>query len=394
MLGLVGIKNPLRNGVKRVVKDCQRAGINFKLLTGDNILTARVMASRSGILVAPDNQLGEIIQGEEFRNYSSEERMEKLDNIRVLAGANPFDKFLMVQSLKKKGRVVAYIGRGMGDVQAIREADVGLCFGTQGGAEILKACSAIVTQTKDFPLVIDILRWGRGFYDSIQTYTQFLITATLVDLVVDFVMSIFPSDPPDFDAVAVISSGKIPYPVFQLLWVKLILGFFAALSLIIKQPSEKLMSKPPRDRNKPLMNDIVLKNISAQAIYQIAVLLTIHFKGKSILKVDVNEKNTLIFNTYVLCQVFTVINARLFEEKKVFQEMHNKKCFWGIIGLIVLLQVMLVDVLMSLAGTARLDSRKWGICILIAAASTPISWLLKYITALRKIPFLKKSKTE
>ncbi|XP_071940559.1 calcium-transporting ATPase 12, plasma membrane-type-like isoform X1 [Coffea arabica] len=386
LLGLVGLKNPLRNGVKRVVKDCQRAGINLKLLTGDNILTATVVASRSGIL-EPDNQPGEIIEGEEFRNYTSEERIEKLDTIRVVAGATPFDKFLMVQSLKKKGNVVAYLGRGLGDVQALREADVGLCFGTQGGTEILKACSNIVIQKKDLSIVFDILRWGRGFYVSIQIYTQFLITATLVDLVVDFVMSIFPSDPPDFDAMAVISSGKIPYPVFQLLWVKLILGFFAAISLIIKQPSEELMSKPPRDRDEPLMNDVMQRSISAQAIYQIAVLLAIHFKGQSILKVNVNEKNTLIFTTYVLCQVSTVVNARLFEEKKIFQEMHNKKCFWGIIGFIVLLHGMLVEVLKNLAGTARLDSRQWGICFLIAAASTPISGLLKYATAMR-IPFL------
>ncbi|CDO99170.1 unnamed protein product [Coffea canephora] len=372
LLGLVGLKNPLRNGVKRVVKDCQRAGINLKLLTGDNILTATVVASRSGIL-EPNNQPGEIIEGEEFRNYTSEERIEKLDTIRVVAGATPFDKFLMVQSLKKKGNVVAYLGRGLGDVQALREADVGLCFGTQGGTEILKACSNIVIQKKDLSIVFDILRWGRGFYVSIQIYTQFLITATLVDLVVDFVMSIFPS--------------KIPYPVFQLLWVKLILGFFAAISLIIKQPSEELMSKPPRDRDEPLMNDVMQRSMSAQAIYQIAVLLAIHFKGQSILKVNVNEKNTLIFTTYVLCQVSTVVNARLFEEKKIFQEMHNKKCFWGIIGLIVLLQVMLVEVLKNLAGTAGLDCRQWGICILIATASTPLSWLLKYATAMR-IPFL------
>ncbi|XP_022846263.1 calcium-transporting ATPase 12, plasma membrane-type-like [Olea europaea var. sylvestris] len=122
---------------------------------------------------------GEVIDGEEFRKFSSEELMAKIENICVLPRATPDDKLLMVQSLKQKGHVVAFIGRGIGDAQALREANVGLCFGTQG-AEIVKACSAIVMSCKDFPFIIDILTCGRGIYDSVQIYTQFLLIASFV----------------------------------------------------------------------------------------------------------------------------------------------------------------------------------------------------------------------
>ncbi|CAI9118277.1 OLC1v1019820C1 [Oldenlandia corymbosa var. corymbosa] len=389
LLGLVGIKNPVRSGLRRVVRDCQRAGISIKLVTGDNILTAKAMAVRAGLL-EPDTQLGDIVEGKEFRDFTAEEQMEKVDQIRILAGATPFDKFLMVQSLKKKGRVVAYVGGGLSDVQALKEANVGLCFGTEGGAEILKASSDIVIKSKNLPSVIEILKWGRGFYDSIQTYIQFLLTATFVDLVVDFVMTIFPNGFTLFHAVAVISPGEVPIPVFQLLWVKLILGTVAALSVLIKQPSDDLMSKPARDQNEPLMTDDMQRNISAQALYQILVLLAIHFRGKSLLKLNHNVKNTVIFNTYVLCQVFTLINAKLYDRKNIFQEMHSKKWFWGIIGIIIILEVVMVEVWKSIAGTARLDARQWGLCIIMAAASTPISWLIKNISPM-KIPYLNSA---
>ncbi|CAI9106315.1 OLC1v1005444C1 [Oldenlandia corymbosa var. corymbosa] len=400
LLGIVGLKNPLRTGVKYVVKECQRAGINCKLITGDSILTARTAALRGGFL-EPDYQSGHIVEGEEFQNFNLEERMEKVDQIRVLAGATPYHKFLMVQSLKanNKERMVAYVGGGQGDAYAIKEADVGICFGTEGVPEILKAFSDIVIKKKDMNLspVIEILKWGRGFYDSIQTYTQFLITATFVDLVIDFVMTIFPNGFTLLYAVTDVTSGEVTIPVFQLLWVKLILGTVAALSVLMKQSSDNLMSKPVRGPNEPLMTDEMQRNISAQAVYQIIALLAIHFKGKSWLELNANEKNTVIFNTYVLCQVFTLINAKLYDRKNVFKAMQCKKRFWGIIVIIIILQVVMVEFWKSIAGTARLDSRQWGFCLFIAA-STPISLLLRYRCSM-KIPYLdfapaSKPKTE
>ncbi|CAI9090570.1 OLC1v1025372C1 [Oldenlandia corymbosa var. corymbosa] len=382
LIGLVGFDNLVRNEIATVVKDCQRAGINLKLVTGDSVLTAAALASRCGLL---QQQPGDVVEGKQFRRFTTEERLEKVDRIRVLAGATPSDKSLLVQTLKEKGRVVAYVGGSVSDAQAIKEANVGLCFGpaSEGRAEILKACSDIVIKDKKFLLVLEILKWGRGFYDSIQTYTQFLLTATSVDLVIDSAMTIFPNGfsfyhpVVEVSAQASVASGKLAIPVFQLLWVKFILGLVATLSVLIKQPSDDLMSEPPRDINEPLMTKNMLRNIIAQALYQIVVLLAIHFGGNSLLNLSYNEKTTLIFNTYVLCQVFMLMNAKLYDRKNIFQEMHSMKWFWGIIGFIIFLQVIMVEFWKSFAGTARLDSRQWGICFLIAAASTPISWLLR-----------------
>ncbi|CAK9165036.1 unnamed protein product [Ilex paraguariensis] len=295
LLSFVGLKNSLRYGVEDVVKDCRRAGVNIRIITENNIQTARAIATKCGI-VGANEKPGEVAEGVEFQNYTQEERMKKVLNISVMARASPQDKLLIVQCLKQKGHVVAVVGCGIRDVQALREADVGLCLGTQG-ADIAKACSDIVIQHEDLASVINILRWGRGIFESVQIYIQLLLIASFVALVTDFVMAISTGEPSNIDAMALLSVGKVPYPTLQLMWVKLIMDTLVALAVTIKQPAEELVNRPPRGRNAPLMTNIMLGNIMVQALYQIAILLTIHFKGKSIFNVNPNAKGTMILNT-------------------------------------------------------------------------------------------------
>ncbi|CAK9165042.1 unnamed protein product [Ilex paraguariensis] len=156
-----------------------------------------------------------------------------------------------------------------------------------------------------------------------------------------------------------------------------------ALAVIMKQPAEELMNRPPRGRNGPLMTNIMLGNIMVQALYQIAILLTIHLKGKSIFNVDPNANGTFILNTYVLCQIFTIFNV----EKNVFQDIRKKKLFWGIIGIIIILQVLMVEVLDRFADTARLDWGRWGTSFALAAVAWPISWIVTCISELEAAIF-------
>ncbi|CAL5395393.1 unnamed protein product [Camellia sinensis] len=132
LLGLVGIKDPCRFGVQKAVKACQCAGVNIKMITGDNVFTARAIATECGILRPNQDLNGAVVEGEEFRNYTPEERLEKVDKICVMARSSPFDKLLMVQCLKQRGHVVAVTGDGTNDAPALKEADIGLSMGIQG----------------------------------------------------------------------------------------------------------------------------------------------------------------------------------------------------------------------------------------------------------------------
>ena len=364
LLGLVGLKDPCRPNVRRAVEACRDAGVNVKMITGDNIFTAKAIAMECGILKPDEDFNNAVVEGVTFRNYSQKERMDKIDVIRVMARSSPFDKLLMVQSLKKKGHVVAVTGDGTNDAPALKEADIGLSMGIQG-TEVAKESSDIVILDDNFASVVTVLKWGRCVYNNLQKFIQFQLTINVAALGINF--------------VAAIASGKVPLTAVQLLWVNLIQDTFAALALATEQPTNDLLSKPPVGRSKPLITNIMWRNLISQALFQISVLLILQYKGRSIFGINEKVNNTLIFNTFVLCQVFNEFNARNMDKKNkfFFKGLLKNRLFMGIIGITIALQVMMVEFLKKFANTERLDWGQWGVCVGLAALSWPIDWLVK-----------------
>ena len=134
------------------MEDCQNAGVNIKMITRDNVFTAKAIATECGILRFDQDMSGALVEGIEFRNYTPKERMEKVDKICVVARSSPFDKLLMVECLKQKSHVVAVTGDGTNDAPALKEADVGLSMGIQG-TEVAKESSDIVILDDNFASV-------------------------------------------------------------------------------------------------------------------------------------------------------------------------------------------------------------------------------------------------
>ncbi|CAJ1936797.1 unnamed protein product [Sphenostylis stenocarpa] len=365
LLGILGLKDPCRPGVQAAVESCKKAGVKIKMITGDNVHTARAIASECGIL-DPNDELDEeaVVEGFQFRNYSPVERMDKIDRIRVMARSSPFDKLLMVQCLKHKGHVVAVTGDGTNDAPALKEADIGLSMGLQG-TEVAKESSDIVILDDNFSSVVTVLRWGRCVYTNIQKFIQFQLTVNIAALVINF--------------VAAVSSGKVPLTAVQLLWVNLIMDTLGALALATELPTKDLMKKPPVGRVEPLITRVMWRNLISQALYQVLVLLILEFKGRSIFDVSEKVKNTLIFNAFVLCQVFNEFNARKLEKKNIFEGLGKNKLFIVIVGLTVALQIVLVEFLRKFATTERLTWEQWGVCVGIGVLSWPIGVLVKCI---------------
>ncbi|KAK7285291.1 hypothetical protein RJT34_20057 [Clitoria ternatea] len=376
LLGIVGLKDPCRPDVKKAVETCKLAGVEIKMITGDNIFTAKAIATECGILdIDSPLKAGEVVEGVEFRNYTEEDRMKKVEGIRVMARSSPLDKHLMVQCLKKKGHVVAVTGDGTNDAPALKEADIGLSMGIQG-TEVAKESSDIVILDDNFSSVATVLRWGRCVYTNIQKFIQFQLTVNVAALVINF--------------IAAVSSGDVPLTTVQLLWVNLIMDTLGALALATERPTEELMQKPPVGRTEPLITRIMWRNLLAQALYQIAVLLVLQFNGKSIFNVNEKVRDTLIFNTFVLCQVFNEFSSRSMEKLNVFQGIHKNHLFLGIVGITIVLQVVMVELLRKFADTERLTWEQWGICVAIAAVSWPIAWFVKLIPISDK-PFLSSN---
>ncbi|MCD7466174.1 hypothetical protein HAX54_002618 [Datura stramonium] len=383
LLAFVGLKAPCREQARKAVMDCQDAGVNIKIITKDDIHTARASAIDCGI-IDPNHAIstGEVIEGTTFQEYAEDERLEKVENIRVIARASTLDKLLMVRCLQQKGHVVAVTGDRVGDAEALREANVGLSLGNQG-TDTARDNSDIVIMDDNFASIARALSWGRTTYSNVQIFTQYQLAATIASLVIDFVTAISASEPGTINIVTVISAGNVPYAMLQVLWVKLMVGTLAAVALTIDRPGTKLMQQPPTDQKEPFITNIMWKNIVGQALYLISVLLTIQFTGESGYQLSDKEKDTMIFNIFVLCQLFNIFNLRKYEGG-LLRELKTKRLFWGIVGMIVIIQVAMVEMLKKFACTERLNWQQWKVCIGIASLSMLVSWLIKLIPVPKK----------
>ncbi|KAL2229977.1 UNVERIFIED_CONTAM: Calcium-transporting ATPase 12, plasma membrane-type [Sesamum indicum] len=365
LLGIFGLKILRSPSFKEAVEICQQAGISVKLITGGNASLAKAISMESGIL--PPNQGvddGSMVKGVEFRNYTDKERLVKVDCIRVMSRSCYVDKLLAVKCLKEIGHVVAVVGNSLNDSLCLHEANVGISVGIQTKV-VVKESSDIVILDNNFASVAQILKWGRCVYNNIQKHTQFNLTLCASALAINI--------------VAAISVGKMPLTPAQLLWVDVTMNTLAALALAAEEPNTELMKKRPISRSDPLITNIMWRNIIGQASYQITAILALMFKGKSIFGVHEKAVDTLVFNTFVLCHVFNLFNARQLEEKNVFKGILKNKLFIGLTCMIVILQVILVEFLNKFARTEKLNWVQWAACIVIAAVSWPFGCLIKYI---------------
>nr|DAD18474.1 TPA_asm: hypothetical protein HUJ06_019937 [Nelumbo nucifera] len=181
----------------------------------------------------------------------------------------------------------------------------------------------IIIAEGNFNSVIIVLKRGRCIYSNIQKFIQFQLIVNVAALVINFIEAV--------------SSSRVPLTAIQLLWVHLIMDVFGALALAVEQPTEELMEKPPVDRSKSnLINSIMYRNLIGQALYQVAVLMVLHFNGSSIFEVSEKINDTLMFNTFVLYQIFNLLNARKLKKKNILGGIHKENRFFlGIVMITV-----------------------------------------------------------
>ncbi|KAM0017791.1 putative P-type Ca(2+) transporter [Helianthus debilis subsp. tardiflorus] len=372
LLAIVGLKDPCRPNVKDAVELCKKAGVKVRMVTGDNLQTARAIALECGILESnAEAKEPNLIEGKTFRGLSEDQRLEIADKISVMGRSSPNDKLLLVQALRKNGHVVAVTGDGTNDAPALHEADIGLAMGIQG-TEVAKESSDIIILDDNFASVVKVVRWGRSVYANIQKFIQFQLTVNVAALVIN--------------VVAAVSSGDVPLNAVQLLWVNLIMDTLGALALATEPPTDHLMDRTPVGRREPLITNIMWRNLLIQAMYQVTVLLVLNFDGKRILNLeheDVKEadkkKNTLIFNAFVFSQIFNEFNARKPDEMNVFKGVTKNRLFMGIVGFTIGLQVIIIMFLGKFTTTVRLSWQYWLISIIVGLVSWPLAVVGKLI---------------
>ncbi|XP_045561332.1 plasma membrane calcium-transporting ATPase 2 isoform X6 [Salmo salar] len=366
---VVGIEDPVRPEVPSAIVRCQRAGITVRMVTGDNINTARAIAIKCGIIHPGEDFL--CIDGKEFnrriRNEKGEVEQERMDKVwpklRVLARSSPTDKHTLVKGiidscLTDQRQVVAVTGDGTNDGPALKKADVGFAMGI-AGTDVAKEASDIILTDDNFSSIVKAVMWGRNVYDSISKFLQFQLTVNVVAVIVAFTGACITQDS--------------PLKAVQMLWVNLIMDTFASLALATEPPTEALLMRKPYGRNKPLISSTMTKNILGHGIYQLVIIFSLLFVGEQIFDIDSgrhaplhsppSEHYTIIFNTFVLMQLFNEINARkIHGERNVFDGIFRNPIFCSIVFGTFAIQIVIVQFGGKPFSCTPLDLEKWGWC--------------------------------
>ncbi|XP_072328729.1 plasma membrane calcium-transporting ATPase 2 isoform X10 [Scyliorhinus torazame] len=396
-IAVVGIEDPVRPEVPDAIRKCQRAGITVRMVTGDNINTARAIAIKCGIINPGEDFI--CLEGKDFnrriRNEKGEIEQERIDKIwpklRVLARSSPTDKHTLVKGIidslhGERRQVVAVTGDGTNDGPALKKADVGFAMGI-AGTDVAKEASDIILTDDNFSSIVKAVMWGRNVYDSISKFLQFQLTVNVVAVIVAFTGACITQDS--------------PLKAVQMLWVNLIMDTFASLALATEPPSEALLMRKPYGRNKPLISRTMMKNILGHGIYQLTVIFTLLFAGETIFNIDSgrnaplhappSEHYTIIFNTFVLMQLFNEINARkIHGEKNVFDGIFRNPIFCSIVFGTFAIQILIIQFGGKPFSCIPLQIDQWLWCIVLGVGELLWGQVISSIPT-NRLKFLKEA---
>jgi len=363
-IGFVGIEDPLRQDVKQAIEKCRKAGISVKMLTGDNIHTARAIAQQLGI-IEKDSLVLEVT---EIEKMSDEELSKILDRIVVLARSNPSTKMRIVKLLKEKGSSVAVTGDGINDAPALKSADVGVAMGI-AGTEVSKEASDIVLLDDSFSTIVKSVKWGRGIYENFQRFIQFQLTVNVVAFVTAFLAEIF--------------KFGMPFTTLQLLWVNIIMDGPPALSLGLEPPREHLLNKSPIPRNASIVTKDMLTRIISNGLFIVGALLFL--MQTDILGGTLGQQSTIVFTAFVLFQLWNSFNCREFGTTSIFKNILKNKVMIGIIALTFLIQVLVTEFGGDIFKTQPLELSIWFKIIAYTFSVVIFSEIVKLVQYLVKL---------
>lgn len=352
LLCVFAIRDSLRPSTPGAIAECQKAGIRVIMITGDNALTATAIANDCGIKTGDRT----VLTGDDIRDKSEKELEELVKSCCVVARAKPLDKYAVVNALQRLGEVVAVTGDGTNDAPALHTADVGLSMGICG-TEIAKEASDIVILDDNFKSIVSSVIWGRCIYNNVRRFLQFQLTANVGTLFISFLSSVILQD--------------TPFKAVQLLWINMIMDSLGALALATSMPQISLLHRPPNNREAPLISEFMIKNIGSQSLFQVGLMMILLVFHGSIEARSVHHY-TLIFNVFVYCQVFNLINARVVDrDDKIFDSFFSNPLFLIIMGGIAVVEFVLVQICSKFFASEKLSFNEWIFSILVGAACVP-----------------------
>jgi P-type Ca2+ transporter type 2C len=370
LLSLIGIVDPPRPAARDAIETAKSAGIQVRMITGDHAVTAAAIAQQLGIE-------GRAITGAEFAAMSDEELLGAIDEVGVIARVTPEDKVRLVDTLKRKGQIVAMTGDGVNDAPALKKADIGIAMGITG-TEVSKEAAAMILTDDNFATIVRAVELGRGLYDNLTKYIRFQI-GVLAGLIITFLGSSI------FDVL----SG-VPFLPLQTLWVNFTTQVFQAIGLGYGKPSEGLMERKPRPSDEQLLPRGLLFWLAIYGLAMGAVTIGVGWI------VDDNHgkvlARTMALTTFAIANLFFSFECRD-ERRSIFSlDIFEDRRFLMMSGLSVAAIVLATElgVFQRFLETEHLSFRRWLVCIGLALVVIVVAegrkWWLRRREASEGIP--------
>lgn len=373
-LGIVAISDPIREDVPAAIRECDEAGIDVKIVTGDTPGTAMEIGRQIGLHCSSDS----IITGTDFEALSDEEVYERVNSLKIIARARPMDKKRLVEFLQKRNHVVAVTGDGTNDAPALKAAHVGLSMGN--GTSVAKEASDITIIDNSFRSIGRAVMWGRSLYQNIQRFILFQMTVNVVACLIVLVGAFYDT--------------QSPLTVTQMLWVNLIMDTFAAMALASLPPNESVMRSKPRDRSAFIINKSMKWNILSIGLLFTFILLAFYYLFENydvvslfaLVDTDIALQEqrglsayeiSLFFTIFVMLQFWNMFNARAIATgHSAFHEISSCRGFVSIVALIFFGQILIVELGGSMFNVVSLSISDWLITV---GATSLVLWIGEFV---------------
>ncbi len=357
--GFAAIADPLRKEVFEAVRNCRDAGIDIKMLTGDNIVTASAIARELQLL--GDDHIA--VEARDINDISDKELAALLPKIRVIARSTPVIKMRVVKLLKELGSVVAVTGDGINDAPAIKNADIGLAMGISG-TEVSKEASDVVLLDDSFSTIVKAIQWGRGIYENFQRFILFQLTVNLSSVVVVL--------------ASIIAGFPTPFTALELLWVNLIMDGPPALTLSLEPIRSSLMKNKPTPRNASIVTREMMVRIVMGGLFISGLFMWQTFSN--ILGASEAERGTVLFTLFVMFQLVNAFNCRELTHDSLFKHFFDNKPMLIAFVCTFLLQVAITQYGAAVFGTVPLPLEMWLKIIAMSATVILLSEVFKIAT--------------
>jgi Ca2+-transporting ATPase len=348
-VGLVALYDPPRAEVREAIEQCRASGIRPVMVTGDHKDTARSVAKELGMM---DSQWG-VLEGKELDTLSEDQWKEAVVKTAVFCRTTPEQKHKIVRVWKSLGKVVAVTGDGINDAPAIKEADIGIAMGITG-TDVTKEASDMVITDDNFASIVHAVEEGRGIYDNIIKFVNYLLSSNIAEILIIFIALAFGMKDP-------LGNSFIPLTAVQLLWLNLVTDGLPAVALGLDPIDPTVMQRPPRKKNEPILPlKFGLHLFAVSVVMTLGIFLACLYG----LKISASYAQTMTLTAFV---IFKMVRVQMVRGQYRIGFFSNPWIIFAIISSLALQGVIIyVPFLQLIFGTASIALMDWGLLLVLA----------------------------